>query len=125
MSSDPRGKRSSVEELAREAAEWASGARTPRGAVDAPEAVPNAGRAKAISLRVPTELLAILRGFAKREGIGYQVLIKRWLDDRVRAERERLRSRAPGRFAQDATGLHAPGFPLSDSPDPTGSHYVQ
>jgi hypothetical protein len=36
-------------------------------------------------------LVAILKELARRAGIGYQVLIKRWLDERVRDEHERLR----------------------------------
>ncbi len=32
--------------------------------------------------------------FARREGIGYQVLMKRWLDERIRTERDRRRKRA-------------------------------
>jgi len=32
--------------------------------------------------------------FARRERIGYQVLMKRWLDDRIREERDKLREKA-------------------------------
>ena len=31
-----------------------------------------------------------MKAFAKREGIGYQVLMKRWLDDRINEERAKL-----------------------------------
>ena len=31
-------------------------------------------------------MLDILREFARRKGIGYSVLIKKWLDDRIREE---------------------------------------
>jgi hypothetical protein len=41
---------------------------------------------------MPKALLETLRAFSKREGIGYQVLLKRWLDDRLRLERDRLRA---------------------------------
>jgi hypothetical protein len=57
---------------------------------DAPEAIPRVGLSKAISIRIPAPMLAILKAFARREGIGYQVLMKRWLDERIREEREKL-----------------------------------
>ncbi|MBI2378911.1 MAG: hypothetical protein HYV07_33255 [Deltaproteobacteria bacterium] len=34
-------------------------------------------------------MLLVLKKFARREGVGYQVLMKRWLDDRIRAEAKR------------------------------------
>jgi predicted DNA binding CopG/RHH family protein len=77
--------------LAQEASDWAARRRTPAGFEDATDAVPRARAATAIRLRMPAALLTILKRFAEREGIGYQVLIQRWLDDRVREERERLR----------------------------------
>ena len=77
--------------LAREAAEWDDGIRTPAGFEDAPDAAWRASESKPVSLRLPRPMLEILKRFAEREGIGYQVLIKRWLDDRVRVERERIR----------------------------------
>src|ERR1700710_1984887 len=78
--------------LAQEADDWDSQRRTPSGFVDAPHAVPRANEATAISLRMPHALLELLKRFAEREGIRYHVLIKRWLDERVRAERERIRA---------------------------------
>lgn len=55
---------------------------------DAPDAVPRNAESVAISLRLPKKMLDILREFARREGkgIGYQALLKRWLDDRIRKE---------------------------------------
>jgi hypothetical protein len=38
-------------------------------------------------------MIAILRAFAEGEGVGYQVLMKRWLDDRIKQEREELAAR--------------------------------
>jgi hypothetical protein len=35
-------------------------------------------------------MLTILKAFARREGIGYQVLMKRWLDERISEERDEL-----------------------------------
>ncbi len=116
--------------LAREVEAWESGTRTPAELVDAEDAVPRAAESQPISLRLPKALLALLRGFAEREGIGYQVLIKRWLDDRLRLERERLRAQ---RRAGDATRPDrrqterhfAPAFPLVDRRADDGRHYEQ
>jgi predicted DNA binding CopG/RHH family protein len=72
--------------------------------VDAPEAVPRAKESQLISIRLPNRLLAILKRFAKEESVGYQVLLKRWLDDRVREESVRLQQQ----------GGVAPSFPLAD-----------
>jgi predicted DNA binding CopG/RHH family protein len=36
--------------------------------------VPRAQEATAISIRIPSALLAVLKKFAEREGVGYQVL---------------------------------------------------
>ncbi len=44
-----------------------------------------------ISLRLPRQMIEILKEFARRAGIGYEVLVKRWLDERIRQERDRLR----------------------------------
>jgi hypothetical protein len=98
--------------LAAEAAEWDSRRRTPAGFTDDDEAVPRAHEATAISLRIPGALLALLKQFAEREGIGYQVLIKRWLDDRIRVERERLRGLSPA--GSPRARPRAPQFPLLD-----------
>jgi hypothetical protein len=85
--------------------------------VDAPEAVPRANESQLVSIRLPNRLLAILKRFAKEEGIGYQVLLKRWLDDRVREEHVRLqRERKAGA---------APSFPLADREPKDGRHYAR
>jgi hypothetical protein len=78
------------EELAEEARRWDSREITPAGWQDAPEAIPRAKESTAISLRLPVQMVAILKEFARRSGIGYQVLMKRWLDERIRQEREHL-----------------------------------
>jgi predicted DNA binding CopG/RHH family protein len=109
------------QELAREASDWDDRRRTPAGFVEDPSAVPRAPDATAISIRMPKALLVLLKKFAEREGIGYQVLIKRWLDDRVRAERDRMRaSRADRRLSADRP--RTPQFPLIDRDDERG-HY--
>jgi len=110
---EPR-ERATRDELAEEAAAWTDGRLTPEGWRDAPEAVPRAAESKAISIRLPVTMLQLLRGFAEREGIGYQVLIKRWLDDRLRAERERLRRQQQTRLRVVRL---ASSFPLQDLPN--------
>jgi len=110
---DERRERTTRDELAEEAAAWTDGRLTPEDWQDAPEAVPRAAESKAISIRLPVEMLQLLRGFAKREGIGYQVLIKRWLDDRLRTERERLRGQQQTRASVVRL---ASSFPLRDLP---------
>ena len=77
-------------QLAREAGQWDAGSVQSRGWVDAPEAIPRERASTPISLRVPTQMLRILKLFAERERVGYQVLMKQWLDERIREERERL-----------------------------------
>lgn len=123
--------RTAHDQLAREAAEWSTGARTPAVFEDAPDAAPRASESKPVSLRLPRTLLDILRQFAEREGIGYQVLIKRWLDDRVRVERERMRSRAATASSGQARGqqqrrrFSAPSFPMVDRREGEPGHYQQ
>lgn len=78
------------EELRREAKAWDRRVLTPEGWTDTPEAVPHSTASIAISLRIPAQMLTIVKEFARREGVGYQVLIKRWLDDRIREERNKM-----------------------------------
>ena len=80
----------SSDQVAREASQWDSGAIQSKGWVDAPEAIPRSPASTPISLRMPEQMLRILKQFAEREGVGYQVLMKQWLDERIREERERL-----------------------------------
>jgi hypothetical protein len=84
-------KRMSHEELAEEARRWDTREITPAGWEDAPEAVPRAKELMQINIRLPRQMIAILKEFGRRAGIGYQVLMKRWLDERIRQEHERLR----------------------------------
>jgi predicted DNA binding CopG/RHH family protein len=77
--------------LAVEASDWDNRRRDVSEFTDAETGVAREQEATAIGIRMPKALLALLKKFAEREGVGYQVLIKRWLDDRVRLERERLR----------------------------------
>ena len=104
----------SDEELAREAARWVHRDADLTGWEDAPNAVPRAAESVAISLRLPKHMLGILREFAWRQGIGYQVLMKRWLDDRIRNEAAELRRRATvvvldqPQFVQTAASFRPP-----------------
>lgn len=82
-------KRATDEELADEARRWDSGELTPAGWEDAPDAVPRAKASESISLRLPKAMLVVLKEFARQEGIGYQVLMKRWLDERIREEHQK------------------------------------
>ncbi|MCI0821538.1 MAG: hypothetical protein J4N31_04290 [Chloroflexi bacterium] len=80
-------------ELDAEATQWESGGTDPSGWIDAPEAIPRVRASTPISLRLPTQMLRILKLFAEREGVGYQVLMKQWLDERIREERDKLAER--------------------------------
>jgi predicted DNA binding CopG/RHH family protein len=106
--------------LAAEASAWDSRRRSPAGFTDDEAAVPRAQEATAISIRIPSALLVLLKKFAEREGVGYQVLIKRWLDDRVRLERERLRGVSSASSSKGR--CRAPQFPLMDCDGESG-HY--
>ena len=90
----------SPEELERDARDWDLRLLTPHDWRDAPEAIPRVGATKTISLRMPAQMLAILKAFARREGIGYQVLLKRWLDERILEERDKLASRSAIRLRE-------------------------
>ena len=83
-------KRMSDEELAEEARRWDRREVSPAGWEDAPESVPRAKESVSISIRLPRLMVEVLKEFARRSGIGYQVLMKRWLDERIRQERERF-----------------------------------
>ena len=74
------------EDLAQEARIWEERKLTPSGWEDSPEAVPRAGESVLISIRLPRQMIVILREFAKRAGVGYEVLVRQWLDDRIRQE---------------------------------------
>lgn len=108
------------DQLAEEAAAWDRREIDPREWEDAPEAVPRHAESRAISIRLPVAMVDLLRGFAEREGVGYQVLIKHWLDDRLREERDRLLGRASRTVV--ALSLLAPRPPLVDEEDIHGPH---
>lgn len=112
----------SNDKLAAEVAGWDSGLKLPMGDWhDAPEAVPRHRQSKSVTIRFPVEMLGVIKGFAVRQNIGYQVLIKQWLDDRIRRERDALRA-APN--PEPAGHRHAPRVAgLMDQPAGDQSHY--
>ena len=75
---------SSRDRLAEEAMRWDDRDLTPEGWQDSPDAV--TCRSVAISLRMPEQMRDVLKEFARREGVGYQVLMKRWLNERIARE---------------------------------------
>ena len=100
METAVKKKRMSDEELAKEAARWTAQSGDGRTWVDAPERVPRTDESVPISVRLPKRMLAILREIARRKNLGYQVLMKRWLDERIRANAKGLGlGLAPGRLA--------------------------
>jgi len=114
--------RASHKQLAKEVAQWEDGELKPQDWEDAPAAVPRSSETKAISMRIPVEMLEILKAFASRSGVGYQVLIKRWLDDRIKKERIDLR-RQKNR-ARQKTATPPPVHGLEDRSDYSMGHYV-
>ena len=74
------------DDRAREVELWDQRVLTPAGWADAPEAVPRASESVAISVRFPAPMLDVLKEFAHRAGVGYQSLIKQWLNERIREE---------------------------------------
>ena len=106
-------KRASDEELAEEARRWASGEMTPTGWEDTPEAIPRAKESMQINIRLPRQMVEILKKFASRSGIGYQVLMKRWLDERIQQERERLRQEQERQRREAERLRHPPTITLA------------
>jgi hypothetical protein len=72
--------------LAEEAALWDDRKIDPRTWEDAPEALPRKDETETISIQLPKIMLRIIREFARREGVGYQALMKRWLDEKILEE---------------------------------------
>ena len=101
--------KASDEQLAQEARLWTDGTLRPDDWADEPDAVPRSGATTPISIRLPTRMLSILKALAEREGIGYQVLIKRWLDDRIKLEKSRLSQSSESDSRQPAATSEAAG----------------
>lgn len=111
------------EELAQEAAQWPT--TNLSGWVDAPEAVPRHSQSVSVTIRLPKLMLDLLREFAQREGVGYQVLMKRWLDDRIRREAQAVRRVGAVVLLQHPEIVStAASFkpPTSAQPEPQGEH---
>jgi len=75
--------RTSNKTLADEAILWDEGKIDPKTWDDTPEALPRHSETESISLRLPKTMLAIIKEMARREGLGYQTLIKQWLDEKI------------------------------------------
>ena len=76
-------------DLAQEASQWSDGTLTPEGWQDAPEAVPRTGESVILGIQLSNKLFEIIQEFAKRNGVNHQVLINRWLIDRVKVEKSK------------------------------------
>jgi predicted DNA binding CopG/RHH family protein len=98
-----KSKMATDQELAEEAKSWDERRLTPAGWQDALEAVPRVEESIAISIRLPRQMLTILKEFASRAGTGYQVLMKRWLDERIRKEAQQRRKPKRKRVAGKKT----------------------
>lgn len=79
-------KTSEHDTLVEEAKRWANGELDPRGWVDAPEAAPRHEESELVSLRLPVLQVAVLKEFARRTEVSFSVLMKRWIDDRIRSD---------------------------------------
>ena len=80
--------------LAAEAAYWDStkSGHLPDGWELAPEFLPRVKLDKMISLRVTCAMITVLKAIAKRRKVGYQTLIKHYVVEGFRRERDNLRS---------------------------------
>jgi len=75
-----------MKKMAKEAEQWDDGTLDPKPWDDVPQAIPRANEPAPVSIRLPQKMIAVLEEFSRREGIGYQTLMKKWLDDRIRKE---------------------------------------
>ena len=83
------------EKLAEEARLWDSGALRPADWLDAPRAVPRFAESATVSVRLPKRTLAVVEAFAKREGVGCDALVSRWVDERIMEESANIDAAAP------------------------------
>lgn len=68
---------------------WDEGKLSGKDWIQDEDSIPRAQESEQISIRLPKRLLSVLRGLAKRRSIGYQVLLRDLLDERVREEARR------------------------------------
>lgn len=73
-----------------EAERWLRLLRTPTSLKDAPKAIPRIKETTELRLRFPKTLALILTEFARRKSVSLPVLVKEWLDDRIREEARTL-----------------------------------
>ena len=94
---DKEYKPASNDALAEEARLWDSGALSPAGWLDAPDAIPRNADSATVSIRLSKRTLAVLDAFARREGVGCGALVSRRVDERAIAELTNLGNAAAPR----------------------------
>jgi predicted DNA binding CopG/RHH family protein len=75
--------RADLETLASEAKAWDERRIDPKTWDNVPRMTALSGETEAICFRLPKDTITILKEFAKRKDIGYQTLIKMWLDEKI------------------------------------------
>ena len=101
-----------LKKLSEEVKQWDSaGFQTKSGFQSQPELVPRVSETTLISIRIPNKLLHLLKAAATEQEIGYQVLMKRWLEDRLRQEFEERKAKRKATQSEAA-----PQFPRTDVP---------
>lgn len=79
---DPNMTKPTNEQLREAAKDFRADTDFDRGA----EHVDLSGPTTQISIRLPDRMIDILKTVASRRGLGYQTLMKQWLDERIREE---------------------------------------
>lgn len=79
------------EALAEEARKWDDGEIDFSEWEDAPEAIPQ--RYEHITLNIPKKMFDVLTAFARRDGMDFRAVIRKWLDERIRHEAAEMKGR--------------------------------
>jgi hypothetical protein len=61
--------------------------------IDAPERIPHQDEAEIARFLLPKIQIEILKEFAKRNNVTLSLLVSRWLRDRIRQERDKLKDK--------------------------------
>ena len=118
-----KNKRTPVEQLKKEAALWDKGEIDPKTWEDSSESLPRFTECEAISIRIPKIMLAIIKEFAKREDIGYQALMKRWLDEKILEERNLFIASQKAKRGESLGNIKKLKFPKRDLDLGNSGHY--
>jgi hypothetical protein len=110
---DKKGK-STPSDLGAEVKLWDEKKINPRTWVDAPESVPGFSQTKPISLRMQVNALKVIKEFARRKGVGYQVLLKMWIDEKIAEERNLFVSQRRIEKGELADNVRELRFPQKD-----------